>query len=299
MSPDLAFGISMRISLSPTAAIAMLLLATTSHSFANDYKSGARLGSAIAGLTSKTSNVTTPVEYGSGWYLRGDMGLSVMQSLSVEFARNARSGDADGQLDHGYSYGFGAGFIFNDKIRADVLYEYYSAREWDGSASGCGVDGTGTAYTGTCTSSDRGNFDAQTVTLNVYANLGSLNGFTPYVGAGVGLAHVNYSATRSSLNCTVDAGENCDLGTHSGGSANPESFSGSQTFQGGSSINMAYALTAGIDYQFSNTMTLDVGYRMTEILDGISLSASTGSGVVEFDGAQLHEIRAGIRYELW
>ena len=269
--------------------IAISLIAYST-AYAGDYNSG---------IISKTpGGDLTPVEFGSGWYLRSDIGYSVDQEMDVRFARAARFGDANATIDDSYTLGLGFGYVFNEHFRADLTYDHFSERSWSGSTSGCGVDGLGVPYTGDCTSSDGGEFDANGLSLNGYLSLGALGRLSPYIGAGIGVAHVEYSATQSSLFCVVDPGENCDLGTHSGGPAVPETFTGAQTFPGGSSVNVTYALTAGVDYRIDENWSVDVNYRYTNITDD-EVFSTAGGDAVEFDGAQIHEVRAGFRYELW
>ena len=272
-----------------TLTVAAASLFATSTVFAGDYRSN---------LISKSpGGDLTPVEFGSGWYLRADLGYSIENELDVSFTRAARFGDADASASNSYSIGLGFGYVFNDHIRSDVTIEHLNERSWSGSASGCGVDGLGVPYTGDCTSNDGGDFNANNLSLNGYLSLGSMGVFSPYIGAGIGVAHVEYSGTQSNLVCVVDPGENCDLGAHSGATANPETLTGLQTFPGGSSVNITYMLTAGVDYKVDENWSVDVNYRYTDITDGEVFS--TGGDSVAFDGAQIHEIRAGLRYEIW
>jgi opacity protein-like surface antigen len=135
------------------------------------------------------------------------------------------------------------------------------------------------------------------MSVNAYANLGNLGGFSPYVGGGIGLAHVEYSGTNSDITCTVDPGESCHLGAHSGATANPETFTDNQTFAGGTSVNLTYALMLGLDYKIDENWTVDMNYRYTHISSDEVYSS--GADSVHFDGADIHEVRAGVRYEVW
>lgn len=279
-------------SLVQTGIVATLaVLLTSGSTFASDYNSGVVTKTPSAGYTN--------VEFGSGWYLRGDIGYSFDQSQEVTFARAARSGNANATLDDTYSASVGFGHIFNDYLRADATFDIFSGRDWSGSASGCGVDGVGVPFTGDCTSEDSGSFEAHALSVNGYVNLGRWGRLSPYVGAGVGLAHVEYSTTNSVLNCVVDPGENCDLGVHSGATANPETFTGSQEFAGGTSVNLTYALMLGMDYRIDKNWSADLGYRYTNITGSETFSDCCGTDSVEFDGVEIHEVRGGLRYDLW
>jgi len=94
----------------------------------------------------------TPDEYAAmGFYLRGDIGWSFLQW----------SGGSD---DSALAAGIGAGYKFNDQIRADLRYD------WAGSydiAPGAEMD-------------------VSTVLGNLYFDIPTDTVFTPYLGAGVG-----------------------------------------------------------------------------------------------------------------
>ncbi|MEM9331795.1 MAG: outer membrane beta-barrel protein [Pseudomonadota bacterium] len=273
-----------------TVATAVLLNATVV--MATDYNSGV--------VTKSPSVVHTPVEFGSGWYIRGDIGVGVSGSADVAASRAARSGDLDADADADYSVGVGFGYIFNQHFRSDATFDVYSGGDWSGGASGCGVDALGVAYTGSCSSSDGGEFESHNAMLNAYFNLGSFGGLSPYIGGGIGVAHIELSNTVSISRCTVDPGENCDLGVHSGATANPESFTGpAQRFTSEDSINFAYALMAGVDYRIDEHWTADVGYRYTNITADELFSSTTTTDTISFDGVEIHEVRAGLRYDIW
>ncbi|SKA14321.1 outer membrane protein [Consotaella salsifontis] len=91
---------------------------------------------------------------------------------------------------------------------------------------------------------------------NAYVDLGTFVGFTPYVGGGVGGVNVEY-----------DNGDNYK-----------------------SDWRLGYALMAGVAYDISRNLKLDVGYRY---LDVEKQDKSWD------DGFGRHEIKAGLRYSLW
>ena len=75
-----------------------------------------------------------------------------------------------------------------------------------------------------------------------------------------------------------------------------ETFTGpTSTLSAGDSVNLSYALMFGADYKVDENWTIDVGYRMTHI-SGDTVVSSIDS---DFDGLTLHEVRAGLRYEIW
>lgn len=271
-------------------------LVQTASAFAADYDSGV--------VREGPESSYTNVEYGSGWYLRGDIGVSLSVESSLSYATDFTRDYTSQSIDTDYSASFGAGYIFNDFLRADLLVDFFSGGSWSGTrteATTIEPTGCGVGETGNCFSNDSANFEITSGTLNGYVSLGRWGAISPYAGAGLGLAHVAWSGYNSTPVCELDPGETCGLGVHSGG-LTTETFTGPTTsFSSEESINLMYALMFGVDYKVSDNWTVDVGYRFSHI-DGdlVLASSSTGlGGNSEFDGITLHEVRAGLRYEIW
>ncbi|TKT75352.1 outer membrane beta-barrel protein [Aquamicrobium sp. LC103] len=107
---------------------------------------------------------------------------------------------------------------------------------------------------------------------NAYLDLGTYAGVTPYVGGGVG---VMYGRGKLSI-------DSQSLGIE-------ESFSDDQ-------YRFAYALNAGVAYKVTENASIDLGYQYLsspdlEYIDSDSLDVRKG---VDF-----HQIRVGLRYDLW
>lgn len=108
--------------------------------------------------------------------------------------------------------------------------------------------------------------------VNAYADLGTVVGLTPYVGVGAG---VTYSH-RSGL-------ENWFF--------NPPSSSWNRT-----QYAFTYALMAGASYKVTDNASIDAGYRFL----GTPGMEYFDSATAEFrKGVQQHQIRIGLRYDLW
>ncbi|WP_371347541.1 outer membrane protein [Ancylobacter sp. IITR112] len=107
------------------------------------------------------------IEETRSFYLRGDIGFAFNESADLGAAGHAPLGDAG-------TFGLGAGLRLNDMLRLDLTADYRSAadarfRGWSGDAS------------------------AVTLLANAYLDLGTWQGVTPYIGAGLGAAHVSLS----------------------------------------------------------------------------------------------------------
>lgn len=179
------------------------------------------------------------VEDTSGWYLRGDIGYVINRTpdwSSLDFT-------PEQSLDDAWVLGLGLGVRVNDWLRFDITGDYRTQADYD--AVGATSD-----------------FEAATLLANVYVDLGTWNGFTPYVGAGVGAGYVSITDIEF-------------LGTDIGEA---------------SGWGVAWALMAGVAVAVAPNWQVDLGYRYLSIEN-----ASLGRGLPDLDQAA-HEIRIGARY---
>ena len=252
-------------------------------------------------FTAQTSRKPTG-EIGNGWYLRGDLGYSFKTSGAATSYRVFTAGPpagystnsfASSNVKSEFSGGIGMGYNFTDYFRADATFDYMRGR-FNGttaSATPCPGMPAGT----TCASNDRANFSAYSLLANGYVDLGTYAGFTPYVGAGAGMTQVRWDALTNSSYCV------------SGGAACPTPATVAPVQHPGvDSWRFTYALMAGMSYNISNNLKLDLGYRYQKVASGgmfgfdSSSAAAGASGTQASDrGIAKHEIRAGLRYSLW
>jgi opacity protein-like surface antigen len=204
------------------------------------------------------------MEWGTGWYLRGDVAASDEINPSLLAAVPSRS------RDWGFAVGGGAGYQFNDYFRADITGDYLGTQKAS-LPQGLYIGPNG-PYTAAKATLDR--WDAL---VNGYVNLGSWGGLTPYVGAGVGVAGLNTVGSYTDL-------------------------SGAQFKLGGQQrYNLAWAAMAGVAYSLAPHLMLDVGYRY---LDLGTYRAPQGTaiqqGVYSPQNIHLtaHAVRVGVRYQI-
>lgn len=229
----------------------------------------------------------------SGWYIRGDVGYSFNSTGDIDYINYGcggcvagSTGILRGELGDSFSIGGGLGYQINHYARVDATLDYNFSSDFEGSTAGtCDFTGVGgPAGPIACTSADVATFSALTVLANAYVDLGTYVGITPYVGAGFGGARVHWGELTNT--------ECEDVPTGPGGAP----FCNTRVHEGSQEWRFAYALMAGLSYNVSKKLTLDVGYRYKRIQGG-RMFGFNGNGPGFDDGITSHEVRAGVRYK--
>ena len=209
-----------------------------------------------------------PLEFGSAWYLRGDIGYKAYNVDSIRYGDVTTSipfinPDADST----WLIGAGFGYVFNNYLRADLTFDYEGKADLTGNTVCVAV-----ACAGALTS-ESASLLVITILANLYVDLGSWYGISPYVGVGVGMALL-------------------DLDDHV--SINPAPFP--NTIIGGNSEwNFAAAAMLGVSYSFTDNLLLDVNYRHLW-LGGVSTAADILGNQVHYEDITAHEFRVGVRW---
>jgi opacity protein-like surface antigen len=265
----------------------------------------------------------TPVEIGSGWYIRGDVSYDLSSDTSGTYRTY---GDLNPDPDpaavaFGYStvgydrfdfksakeLSVGVGYTFNSFLRADLTASYWKRRVYGtdsdpgftdplGNRFVCGVDVTTAFPTAVgCRSTDTTGLTAVEVMANAYVDLGTYHGFTPYLGAGVGMTRLKFSNLTNAASC-VDAAGNVLPGCGQPTASHP----------GLISTRVSYALMAGTAYNLTKNLKLDVGYRYSAIQGGDMFGFDSATRAIGATGVQgshgtlsTHQVKAGLRYEIW
>lgn len=238
---------------------------------------------------------------GVGWYLRGDLGYAVKMSPGTPNYNIVSAGGGvssvenfdETRLDKNFSYGGGIGYQLNDIFRADVTADVFTSGLSGASSSSSPCATTQNAGT-SCSYSHSGEMKGISVLGNVYADLGTFSGLTPYVGAGAGLTDVKWGTVRATGSCVDGAG-----------ACNGASYAAT-SYGGEDSWRFTYALMAGMSYDINSQMKLDLGYRYSHTGGGDMFGYSAAeqalgaSGVKgSDDGFSRHEVRAGLRIITW
>lgn len=205
------------------------------------------------------------VEVGGGLYLRGDVGVKIYADPSVTFNNTDY---VRNRIDTTATIGGGIGYKFNNWLRADITGDYEPPAGFHGHLICVACAGGGF-------SDEFAKIAATTVLANAYVDLGNWAGFTPYIGGGVGAAFVQVSNYHF---------------------VNPNGTTG--VVGGNGQWNFAWAAMAGVSYDLTPSLALDLNYRYLS-LGEVDTKPFTAQGVtqpIHFKDLAAHEVRLGLRY---
>jgi opacity protein-like surface antigen len=218
-----------------------------------------------------------------GWYIRGHIGMSNQffdglesDLFDIPFEHGWYD---DGGFDSAPIFGGGIGYQFNDYLRGDITVE------WRGKSDFYALDwlrATGPASPIT-TNEYTGKKSELVFMANGYYDFASFSGITPYVGAGIGASYNTISHFR-------------DLNAQTGGTAYADDES---------EWNLAWALHAGLGFQATERMTIDLGYSFMSLgdaktgrLTNVDPAFDVDNDGIEFNDIYSHDFKLGVRYSL-
>jgi len=205
-----------------------------------------------------------PVEVGSGWYLRGDIGYKINKPYrDVNMGADPFIVQESNTMPVTGSVGFGYRFTDYFRMEANIgLMMTDSSKRVDTSA--------GIASPIVETTSN----EMWTGMVNAYADLGTFVGFTPYIGGGVGLAASTrkYHLTDTGVSILRDSA---------------------------SQYTFAYSLGAGVNYALTNDLSVDLGYEYFSAPNAEYITLLGPSSYRVNNGIDYHQIKLGLRYALW
>ena len=223
------------------------------------------------------------VEDFGGWYLRGDIGFSNQRVSRLNNVLDATYTTSSQNLGFNTAgiFGLGAGYRFNNWLRADVTGEYR------GNSQFFGKDVL-TFPGGFNTDTYHATKSEWVVLANAYVDLGTTWCMTPFIGAGVGGARVSIN------NFTDQSITNAGLG------AQPGLAFGDNV----SKWNFAWALHAGVAYKVTPNFTVELAYRYLDMGDGLTGDLRTFDGTngivnpTTFKSITSHDLKLGVRWDL-
>jgi len=262
------------------------------------------------------------VEFGTGWYIRGDVGGSLDSGpvLSPDLAFLGNKTQANWNADVGF------GYKYNSWFRSDLTLGALGSQKSTGIQQvGCYqrianvIDPTTQNSVGvyavpnTCNETQRANLKKQILLLNGYFDLGTWYGVTPYIGAGLGAARVEQEGSRAYTNASDNSAYRANLVLPEDALSNPTYLEGPALVRPLNpqpviaygiqnwdrrfrtvKYNFAWALMAGAAWQMTDNAYLDVGYRYVNFGRFTGISSITGATVSKDLSA--HQIRIGVRY---
>ena len=196
-------------------------------------------------------------EFSSGWYLRGDIGYrwnKVDDVVSV----GATPVVLNDTLGKSWVIGGGVGYKW-EWFRSDLTLDYGTRAKFTADSPLQSHDFTA-------------KIDNFTGLVNVYGDLGTWWGLTPYIGAGAGVAHLQASQFNVASSGSAEAGSNAKW-------------------------NFAWAYMAGISYKLFNNYNIDVGYRHINMGD-TNTGVDAFGNQLTFKKVSADEVRVGFRYTL-
>jgi opacity protein-like surface antigen len=230
------------------------------------------------------------VEFASNWYVRGD--LAYAAETFPKIAPDSTFGSSPSVLNT-YSVGAGMGYKVNDWFRTDLILDYRSKVQAaaTGPSITC-ITGLTTNALGqviisaqdTCTSHLDTEIHRWDLLANGYVDLGTWDGFTPYLGAGAG---VTWARVWQSDTWTMSNGLPYQVSTDG-------FFFDLDRRQTRMHYQFAWAVMAGVAIAMTDHAQLDVGYRFLDL--GTISSFSNVTGMPASQRGLVNEMRAGVRY---
>lgn len=212
-----------------------------------------------------------PVEVGSGWYLRGDVSYVANEPYQDRFTVTSPDFQRDKFMPA--TIGFGLGYHFNDFLRAEL--NVATSPKYEGSFQR--IDNPGTPSEEAFAGSAEGY--GFTGLVNAYADLGTFAGITPYVGGGLGLAYHRIDASEPSQ-------------PYDNPLLPPVRVFNDRDYA------LAYSLGAGIQYKVSSNVALDLGYQFLSSPEA-KRAVLVDDGFAIVKGIDLHQVKVGLRYDIW
>jgi opacity protein-like surface antigen len=221
----------------------------------------------------------------SGWYLRGDIGMTNQQLKSLDNPDpNAKLFTSVGMgFDSSMLFDLGVGYQFNNWFRMDVI------GQWRGRANFHGSQFTDAFAGSALVDNYSGSKSEAVILVNGYVDLGTWWYVTPYLGAGIGTSYNRISGFR-------DVGMGDTFGV-----ANPVGITYAAD---NGKWNFAWALHAGLGYRVTPDMTIDLGYSYMNLGDATTgfNSNFAGTAVAQFPWTMKditsHDLKLGVRWDL-
>jgi len=219
-------------------------------------------------------NVPFCAEEFSGWYLRGDIGMTNQSVGSITNALDATATSVNTVqkgFDSSMLFGLGLGYQWNSWLRTDLTGEYRSKANFHGLQI---------ISNGASTDEYRASKSEWLFLANAYIDLGTWYKITPFIGAGVGMSYNRISNFLDVNTPTAGVAFGADTGKWS----------------------FAWALHAGMAYKVTDSLTIELAYRYLNLGDAQSgdLITYQGGNAINnpehFNKISSHDVKLGLRW---
>src|SRR4051812_33690070 len=227
-----------------------------------------------------------PVLEASGWYLRGDVGVSSYDGGKFSSPDLPPAQFFGTDLGAGAFAGVGVGYQFNNWLRADVTGEYRFSKGFKVFHRINWVDGAGVP--GVTNEVVQGDFTSAVFLLNGYVDLGTWHGVTPFIGAGVGFAR---NMMRGFSDQSINEFPVGGVASPSGGA-----------MSNADKTNFAWALHAGVAYDVTPNFKMELAYRYLNLGEArtgqINCFCGQTFSPLKVKDLESHDIKLGFRWLL-
>lgn len=265
---------------------AAVLLGSSLTAAAADLYGGGMKDEAVA-MAAPSPSVYFRVDGAWAFYDIGDVSIVDQGIVNPPTTFSANTSD----IDNGWSVGGGVGMYFGSGFRGDLTLEYRTS-----------TDVSGTADAICCTVGSTTDVDGVVGLANIYYDFNRGGRFVPYIGAGIGFAHLETGG--GTLGCVVGCGVNFGDATYNGSSTTNFAVAGmagvSVKLRGGEPVYAGGIKDGPVMVDSGRGLYLDLGYRFLHLGDvEVANAVQTNGNVLEvgLDNLNAHEFRFGLRYD--
>lgn len=209
-------------------------------------------------------------------------GWTVMDNMKTGWGEDADPGfsmdigdKTKGTIGGGLAIGYDFYQKFQFPVRAEL--EYAALSEVKGSKSGS-VSAADVGFDGHWSAQQK--LQVQTLFMNAYYDFHNSTSFTPYVGAGIGMAFLNTKANIGGWDDTSGDGMS--------------GSTGSKTV-----TNFAWNVGAGVGYEINENFTVDLGYRFAGLGEAKTKWVKDDAGYnwarAKTEDIYMHQVMLGLR----
>ena len=256
--------------------------------------------------------VPAPVPYEETykWYLRGDVGTLFKGQGKIANDGMPVNTISPSDWTEQSIVSFGFGRYLTPSLRTEFTVDYASQRPISGKNPSTAdititrsnaTEKDVTLYHGL--QNDDITYQNSTFLMSAFYDLHKFGPINPYIGAGIGIARhqLNRSGTEAyTCDPLVSTTTPLPVGVAAPGCGplNPASLTAVSNGQT-TAYGLAAQLSAGVSYDLSARTHWDTGYRMLWQGGRAAVASSNGINSVRLDSHIEHQLRTGVRWDLW